>query len=671
MYTVSLIAAYFLTAVSFAIFFLGKKCKKIKGGEKYIAVAVLFFSVYILRFVVGISTQELTVTEEISNSLVHALQTFSIDEDYTYYLVNGKALFEGTAKEAYSILISVLNVAAPFASGTIILDILIKFFPKFRHKVIVRFCKNKHYFSRLNLGSLSLAKDIIETYKKQKKHCFSFINEPKIIFAAVNEDVIDDELLAEAKEIGAVCLKDDLVMLEKGEKSNKLYLICDEEDENLNLLVRLADCCNKQDEVYLFVKSDNYINIESRIREKAKRNGTALPNIYIFHRYKNFVAKLLSTVPLFEAMIDSKEDELFVTIIGIGNTGMEMFLNTYWYGQIYGVKLNINVVSYESEEDFWGRVDIINPEIRQTTAKGHPILHIAQNEYSEPYCTVNYIQCDVNSSKFKNCLSADERILNSHYFFISLGTDDKNIWASNIVHSYIGEYHLKNTRKSIIAYVVYNSELANAMNAQVLYSSNNSFVNDIYLRAVGSMEEVFSVKNLEMTGKTDSQKRVADEYSYWSSALRKHHRIYKAFVLGYVKKSVFDFVLDSEKSECVQVTEKLDSRNTQAIEKYFDYAKAENKNDELWYRLTAMEHRRWNAYIRSRGLRYPADYRLYYNEAISGSHKNLVLKLHPCLVEATPVIQTETDKPQDGLDILYNHGLGDKKIYDEPMHDLD
>ena len=59
----------------------------------------------------------------------------------------------------------------------------------------------------------------------------------------------------------------------------------------------------------------------------------------------------------------------------------------------------------------------------------------------------------------------------------------------------------------------------------------------------------------------------------------------------------------------------------------------ERDDCELVKRLAWLEHRRWNAFMRSKGFQCSGkmEYEKYIEK--THSHKNLKLKLHPCLVE--------------------------------------
>ena len=77
--------------------------------------------------------------EILADSLVHTMQTFSMDEDYTLYLLAGKEMLTQLGLPAaavlYGFVSAVVNVAAPIAGGAILLDILCDFFPVLRYQI--------------------------------------------------------------------------------------------------------------------------------------------------------------------------------------------------------------------------------------------------------------------------------------------------------------------------------------------------------------------------------------------------------------------------------------------------------------------------------------------------------------------------------------------------------
>lgn len=642
----------------------------------------LIAAVWFLRYAVGyfsiVSADDRTVTltwwEEVFNSLVHALQTFSMDEDYTEYILNGKKMLATICGghsvwiTIYGLYASALNFLAPIAGGAIIFEILTSIFPKIRLRLShLVFWKEKYYFSELNAASLALAKSIygmnIGSFRK-----------PIIVFTdtyVADEDEKSSEMLLEAKLLGAICVRDDLSHIKKNKIGMKKFFLIDEAElENLQTLTNLANSGNsrflKKSEVYLFTNDDAYIQVEKSVLDRLESELTfskdELPVLIPIQSYRNFISNLLVDVPLYEPLIGKKRDDegnqtLTVTVLGAGHIGTEMFLTTYWLGQILNCSLKINLFSRESEGEFWNKIDYVNPEIRHSTIKGNPILRInRKGDLAEPYCEVNYHQCDVKSSEFISCLiDPGKQILDTDYFMVSLGSDEDNISVANTVRKYIGQYHISmNARiKTVIAYVVYAPELSITLNRKKF----SNFVNneaDVYMRAIGSLHDVYSVRNVFLTDHEPfaqkvheaytavrnseeraqaHKKRMADDYKHWANLARGMHIKYKAYSMGMIKESLFDYpnAIESYNEKLAEAYSKYKAVVSGQVE--FFSEDQENEHLMLLHKMAWLEHRRWNAFTRVKGFRSTTDYDVYAVPGVIGSYKQMDIKLHPCLVE--------------------------------------
>lgn len=656
--------------------------KKTTVSRMLLFSGCLIAAVWCLRYAVGyfsiVSADDNTVTltwwEEIFNSLVHALQTFSMDEDYTDYILNGKEMLGTICGDnsvwiaTYGLYASVLNFVAPIAGGAIIFEILASIFPKVRLQLShLAFWKEKYYFSELNDASLALAKSVCTI-----KVC-SFMK-PVIVFTDAyvdDEDEKGSEMLLEAKLLGAICIRDDLSHVKKNKFGmRKFFLIDEAESGNLQTLADLANSSNstylKKSEIYLFTNDDAYIQVERRVRDRLitdlKFTEEELPVFVPIQSYRNLISNLLVDVPLYEPLVGKDPDclgnqTLTVSILGTGHIGTEMFLSTYWLGQILNCSLKVNVLSQESEEEFWSKIDYVNPEIRHTTIKDDPILRInRKGDIANVYCEVNYHQCDVKSSEFMSCLiDPEKKILDTDYFLVSLGTDEDNISVANTVRKYIGQYHIKVNEpiKTVIAYVVYDSELSKTLNRKKYYNFVNEKV-DVYMQAIGSLHDVYSVRNVFLTdhepfaqkaheayvavqnreerAKTH-RKRMNDDYKHWANLARGMHVKYKVYSMGMIKESLFDY------------PNAIESYNEKLAKSYAEYKAVvsgqvefiskdqENEHLMLLHKMAWLEHRRWNAFTRVKGFRSTTDYDVYAVPGVIGSYKQMDIKLHPCLVE--------------------------------------
>lgn len=707
--------------------------------------AFLILSIWCLRFAVGYysilsaETDAVTLTwwEEIFNSMAHALQTFSMDEEYTTYILDGKEMLrsivgsDSTSVLAYGLYASFLNFIAPIAGGAIIFEILASIFPRIKLRLsYCSFWKEKYYFSELNERSLALAKSICGMYRSR-------FFRPTIIFTDTyvdREEEKDSEMLLEARALGAVCIRDDLSHITKTRLGKRKFVLIDEpktatEIKNLQTLTNLSDEFNykylKGSEIYLFSQDDTYAQIELQVRDRLeKKYGVPkekLPTIIPIQSYRNLISNLLVKLPLYEPLIGKRKNvegitDLNVTILGSGAIGTEMFLSAYWFGQMLDCQLTINIVSQESEESFWGRIDYVNPEIRHTTIPKDPILRYnKKGDCSDPYCFVHYIQSDIKSGGFRNVMSGGAgtpNLLDTDYFVVALGSDEDNLSVADKLRQYVGQHHIAvhENRKTIIAYVIYNSDLCETLNRKKQYCSFSPNP-DIYMQAFGSLNEVYSVDNAFMTkhallaketgeayralqrkhdhvaeNKSRADAKNDDEYwsnnyNYWANLARVMHIKYKVYSLGWINTSVFDSVCEGETAheDAVRNACARYRRAALAFGEQMDAMKPSAAFDGKEHLLAWLEHRRWCAFTRIRGYQRTTDYAKYCE--LTGSHKHMSLKLHPCLVESgkkgsPALIGKDGDKEMDLLDevtcdVYRTCGRGNFKKYDYPQQDFD
>lgn len=644
-------------------------------------------AVWCLRFAVGffdiVSAESgdavvLEWYEELLNSFVHALQTFSMDEDYTEYIINGKIMVRGLIGESavweviYGFYASLLNFIAPIVGGAIVFEIIASVFPKLR--LFISHCifwKEKYYFSELNEFSLALAKSM----RKDMKNGFF---EPIFIFTDTYVDKDKEkpsEMLMDAKAIGAICVSDDLTHVTKNKFGRKYYFLMNEKETvNLRFITRLANKNNckylKRAYVFFLATDGVYSRVEQQVYERLEKEygfvAEERPVFVPIRAYRNLVTDLLSNgIPLYDPLVHKKRksDEplkLTLTILGTGDIGREMFLNSYWIGQMLDCEFNINVVSFESEDDFWGRIDRVNPEIHKTVTEYDDSLLInRKGEYSPIYCNVRYYSVDINSSSFVDLFNADradKSVLNSDYFMVALGSDENNISAANLVRRSVGKYHIEKAsgQKTVIAYVVYNSDLADTLNFNRI-SCFDKGQPDIYMQAIGSLRETYSTKNVFMLDHGDSKqskvfrfssrakkelakahlRRSEDDYTYWANMAHAMHIDYKAFSVGKTEYSLFD---SKEENFEKYKKERLNARYNyeQFVRGNIDFADddARKKHIKKLHDLAWLEHRRWCAFTRVYGFRHTDSYKVYIDKNKPGSHKQMEVMLHPCLVES-------------------------------------
>lgn len=595
-------------------------------------------AVWLLRLSVGLyqigrSGLDLSWFEALSDSLVHALQTFSMDEDYTAYILGGKEMLRSLFGPAtawagvYGAYAAALNVLAPFAGGAILFDILTSVFPRLQLALQPR-RRVKYVFSELNDRSLALAKSI----RQEKDHRGTILFTDAYVD---HDEEMGAERLASAKALGAICLSDDILNLGSRLGPNaRFFLMDDSEEANLHTLSALTEApyigskMLKNSEIYLFSQSDLAGELMKRTAE-AFRAGVAeedVPLLRVVPGQTNLIYGLLSRMPLYEPLVGTHQKELHLTVLGTGPVGTEMFLASTWCGQILDVALHIHLVSLESEGDFRSRIDAISPEILRSATPGDPILRIYPQgeELAQPYFHLHYTQTDLSGDGLRAyLLTPDEtgfRPVDSDYFLSALGSDQRNLTAANVVRRNVGAARLTDRpeKKATLAYILYDRSLSYMVNG-------GSDSGNLRMYAFGSSEQVYSCRNVFMTSmesdafalcqnysKRDMAAFLKDEYGWRANMARALHLKYKRFSAGAVTG---------------------DPDPQAELARYKDRVTGPDRT--LFNRLTWLEHRRWNAFIRSQGFTCPTGQQLQaYAYRDGNTHKCNGLRLHPCLVES-------------------------------------
>lgn len=753
--------ALFVVAAVYGLYWISKprrlKRKKIFSVTRSTGKHLMYFSlmllgvVWMLRFAVGNwcfdhpdpenEIRQMGAVIQLFNSFVHALQTFSMDESYNAYIDNGLkmalSVFHGHFRRIWMGYFSLVNLIAPVAGGAFIFEILAGIFPQLRYTVsCCAWYKKRFYFTALNESSVALAKSIVSD-PEGKNAILVFTD-----VYADDENEESSELLLSAKALGAICLKDDLmhISLRKTRKKKAFIFLSDqEESENLQTLSQLLSLDRqknlKNTEICVFGTDKKTSNIEDEViylhnrlnAEYGKDNHVIIPDLAPVNGIRNMAQRLFYQLPLFEGLYGkSGEDrQINLTIVGSGVIGTEVFLNAYWFGQMAGVKLNINVVSkQESEAEFVSRIDGINPDIMATSRVGDPKLNayiktdsgkkdaVPQERYFHfRYEQEDVLSCDLDTFLSKGIGDDSFNLRDTDYFVVAAGSDEDNFCIADKLRQAIGYYHLNEARqnKTIISYVIYNSEFCKTLNTRSRHkhvSDVDTDEFDIYMHAFGSMEEIYSIDNIlrnDIRKQADGidQKYTQQEsnqiltisdqiktrqyYNKRASDARSLQLRYKIYCADLLKPSLFCTRDDAQYTENLLEAERIFAGNVSSTWTYPEYAPKANA-------LAWMEHRRWNAFMRMNGFKCPEDIDKYIqlNSDVHCLDPNadkpyqfLFIKRHPCIVEcdlrAFPGVYCKDKRKKlygesavgpDELDVLCQKLGSDYKQYDYPETDI-
>ncbi len=515
-----------------------------KAGKELMFISIaLLVSAWMLRLAVGLFSAwveahegipEMPWPDQVANSFLHGLQTFSMDENYTAYLEHGRKMIEhllpkfAAAPGFYAVYNSALNVTAPIIGGAFVFEILANVFPQIRFWVTKHFLPHKEffYFSALNDQSIAMAKNILLSEDYQH---------PCVVFTdAYTDDENEEstEWLLQAKAIGAIVLRDDLLHisfrpLKFLDQTVRLFLVDQKEDDNLSVLAALLDDKEKKSydtKIYIFATDKKKSDLEDAVSAIVNMRCVQLlkehpaqmemstpedmaaykkykedlfvdnmPQIIPVNRVCNLARNLFRDYPLFEAAKEDPAEPIKLTIFGSGSIGTELFLSAYWLGQILHRKLLISIVSKEKQADFEGRINYLNPEIMLSNGWNENRGKVLQYEMngkpmdSEPYFYYHYYEKDVKASDLRTFLGApakhtdaqdtgaqdkdDTNLLDTDYFIVAFGSDEENYSIAEHLRRLVGSHHMYEApdNKTIISYVIYDSALCKELNQQMRF----------------------------------------------------------------------------------------------------------------------------------------------------------------------------------------------------------
>lgn len=627
-------------------------------NKRLFSLCWVLIVVWVMRFVIGCSQpieggEKLSNAEIIFDSLVHTLQTFSMDEDYTAYTAAGKELLTGMGlalwAEVYGIVNSALGVIAPIMGGALLLDILAGFFPYLRLNFWFR--RDKFVFSELNEQAVTLAEDlaarddILALINPRRRQLFK--HRPLFVFSDAYLDRSNEnssELYSRAKDLGAVCIKLDLAHLRlKFSRSVTYFLIHADSKQNTAVLSQLLtdtdsnsllwpvsqDPENPATRIYVFGQDGTGFSLSKQVcANHADVAKKAL--IRPIPDKMNTAFNLMYEAPLFLPLLSTpagQNKDLYVAIFGSDTLAQELFKTVFWCGQMHSVRLHITLVCDDTEK-LERQIGDQCPEILPSCGENSELLRIrpfGEVEYNRPYCDLKFLS--VSSDSPLSSPETEDLLKKTNYFIVSMGSDEENLKLTEQLRLLCARAALDAGRSNhpVIAPAVSNHNLAQ----MVRTLTPGRF--EPYVTPFASMKEQYSFKHVFLSNFTEAAQSTNelynnrhqendqdDIYKTLSNTARCVHTPYKLYDLGLLEQ--VDLTLDSGV-------------------RYNIPARKLTREQDCVFAWT--EHRRWNAFLRSLGFVRASKAQL---DNFFPKTKSVPNKLHPCLVESQ---LTPTQLPQD------------------------
>lgn len=551
------------------------------------AIMVAFFVAALIMFYpVHYASEEasgLGVLRAVLLSIFHSMKMvtggceFSVIKDGMEYCPSELGMF-------YQIWATSLFLLAPIFTFSFVLSLFKNISASARY--LASFLKDVYVFSELNERSIVLASDI---KAKNEKALIVFTD----VFEGNKENSF--ELIEEAKKLKAICFKKDVLVVKfqrhSARRAISFFTIAIDETENINQALKLIDRYKTRENTNLYVFSTSVCG-------ELLLSSTA--NSAVKVRRVNEVQSLINSIlyndgdVIFTSARDNGKGtkDISAVVIGMGRHGTKMVQSLAWFCQMDGYNLEINAFDKDplAEEKFVALVpELMSDDYNGVTVDGEASYKITVHS-----------GIDVATSSFAKEIS---KITNATYVLVALGDDEANIRTAVNLRMYFERMKLH----PVIKAIVYSSQQKHAL-AGVKNFSGQEYDIDF----IGDRESIYVV-DVIIDSKLEGEAlqrhlKWGSEDKFWNYEYNYRSSIASAI---HMKARIGCGIPGADKK-----TEDLTSEEKHIIE--------------------ILEHKRWNAYMRSEGY--------IFSGSPDKSSRNDLAKMHHDLVDFSSLSEEERNK---------------------------
>ena len=574
--------AIFIAGIAFSLSLF--KNKKVKAGlnsfyifasSVFVSAVVIFFPIYYSAF----NSDRFDIIKAIILSIHNTIRLFIVDGEFN--IITDNVFRDFGIYELYTLLSALLFVIAPLLTFGFVLSFFKNILSHYR--LILNRNSDIFVFSELNEKSVALAKSI-DANKKKKLIVFTDVFEK-------NEEE-NFELISAAKNIGAIYLKKDIAELNLKTHSNKkslsFFVIGEDDTENITQTLKLIYKYKQFDKSSLFlfsksVESELLISSVDKGEMKVRRINDS--QSLVFRNLYDNGAKIFDDAHI----VDENYKVISAFVVGMGSCGIEMIKALPWFCQMDNYHLYIN--AFDKDILAESKFRSLCPELMDSKYNGnHDNIEDAMYEIN-----INS-GIDVLSYDFDKLISLADT---ATYVLVSLGDDDLNIRVSLKIRQIFESKGIHPRIQTVIEGTQQDKELSELSNFKG---------QKLNIEFIGDIESSYSE---EVVLHSDVEKIALDRHLKWGE-----------------EKDFWNYEYNYRSSVASAIHSKM--------KKYCNVPGAckkpeERTNDEK-QNLRLLEHRRWNAYMRSEGYSYAAV-------------RNDLAKQHNCLVPFSML--SESDKMKD------------------------
>ena len=545
----------------------------------FLASFILLYPLYAQTFGGGADG----VFETILISIHTTIRLFVLDGDFELILGFLPSMSAATAM-VYSCLAALLYVMGPLLTFGFILS----FFQNITayRELYTHFRSDLYVFSNLNEKSVCLAQSI----RQHDKHSV-------VVFTNVDDqdEEISSELMVKARELKAICFQKDLTDINwdisKTGRSVYLFTIGEDEEENIDQAVQLAERYQELGNFRLFVFSSS---AESEMLFSSVfgdgmhiRRIDPIRTLIDHNLYEN-------GGQIFANAVDTGEPEKLISavLLGLGRHGTEMLKALAWFCQMDGYRLEVH--AFDKDPMALEKFTALCPELMAPDKNGTNVPGEAR------YQITIHDGVDIDTIRFQQEFRELRQV---SYVFVALGSDTDNIKAA-VTMRMLSE---RSGFHPHIQAIVYASHKKVALEKVTDYRGHPYAIDFI-----GDMQTCYAKETIveSQLYQVALQRHLkwGDERDFWAYEFNFHSSVAAAI---HLKMRKLCGMPGSGKKDTELTEEERDL-------------------------LEKLEHRRWNAYMRSEGF-------VYSGSTAKGSRNDLA-RMHNDLVPFDSLDEEEKRK---------------------------
>ena len=533
-----------------------------------LASVFMFIPVYIYEY----NLNGFHVFEAILLSIHNMIRLFFVDGELSF--IKDHVEQNNFFGDFYFVYASFLFIGSSIAT----IGFILSFFKSLTARLKLRFTRKSsvYLFSSLNDNSLILAKDIC----MHDNDCIIVFFD---VYEATEGDDPADVLIKEAQRLGFICFKDDILNFSLSKTRNNMFLhvfiIHDNESDNAYKALKLFQVYKDRDKTNFYVFSSQ---IESEVLLAKADSGKILVRrinsirSFIYYELYNNGLKLFQN-----AVSVGSEKVISIVIVGMGNYGTEMLKALTWFCQMDGYHIQIN--AFDNDVDALNRFRAMCPELMDSAHNGN-----FSDDGEAQYIINIHPGMQFDTPFFYQALRDIKQI---SYVFVALDNDVDNIRTATNLRMFFERMCIHPTIQSIVKSTAKKEALENATN----------YSNQPYdIQYVGDAESLYS-RNVIINSDLETE------------ALNRHLRWGKEDDFWR-----FDYNHNSSMASALHTKLKkaLDIPGARVL--------PDQRSEEEKVALRKLEHRRWNAYMRTEGY--------VFSGSLEKRSRNNLGKMHHCLV---------------------------------------